>query len=349
MSEIKMKIVWIDDDQQRFKVWEHGLGSILRGTNIEGDVETFQVKDDLLKNIELKINDWKDKVNLFIIDHTFTQAESLPFALRGSVLAHLLRNALPNIPIVCVSGQKMNSNKFNMEDISEYTYLFPIDELGDPKNQERLFSIAKDFNQLIFSDSTSIRNSLVELLAPPESVKRILYNILPEEFESEIIHGTTPHRIAHWVLNVLMEKPGFLLDRLAAATYVGLKEVAFESHKDIFSSALYKGPFHTDSHPYWWVSSLTDELYRALPNEYVNLVPQQAGRYLEGVSEEDYSVCFITQKHTPAPDSVAYSDATMSSRHAVQCQYTSPLNDEEGITPGFAARLKMNSYPLQEG
>lgn len=341
---IKFRFVWIDDSPDRASKWTGGLGGSLANTPVETDLEVVEVKESFLADLNQRADEWMTSPpDLIMLDHNFSKVQKRLFGIHGSALAHLLRIQLPNTPIVCVSGQRLDSDDFNTEDISEYTYLFDVNQLQDEANLETLFAIAQDFRLLCFPEKQPVRHALVEVLKAPEADQAALLSILPEEFEGSFVHSTSPHRIARWVLNVLMKRPGFLCDTLEVATLLGLNEAAFLNKiKEQFEPARYKGPFATEARPLWWASSLTDVLYAALP-QHVALSPQGAGRSFAGISEADFSRCGVTGEHSPAPDVVAYTDATKSERKAVRHSFAIPLSEEAGSVLGFSTRLRIRN------
>lgn len=336
----KFNVIWIDDNIARVQPWVGSLAGPLRGQDVEVLLESFEVTSNLIPDITKKIETWRaNPPSLIIIDQKFTQAGRLPFDLHGSALAHLIRLELPHVPIVCVTAQTIDSSDFNMEDLSEYTYLFSIEKLSDLEQQERLFSIAEDFSKLCFESKQGVRRLIVQALAAPASDSAALNNILPEEFESQFIHGTTPHRIAKWVLTVLMQRPGFLWDALDAGTFLGLTEEAFARISDQFEPALYKGPFQLEAKPLWWASEIANTLYEAVP-DHAHLRPVDAGRHLPGILPDDFSKCIVSGE---TPDVVVYSDSSRLSRFPVSLRYAVPLSDEESSVPGFPPRLKLSN------
>lgn len=339
MSDPKIyKAVWIDDDLTRILRWKDGLEGPLLGQEVKIDVEAFEVTSELIAKVAQCLERWvTSPPDLIIIDQKFTKAGKLPFDLHGSGLAHLLRLQLPETPIVCVSAQQLNSDNFNMEDLSEYTYLFSLNALHDPAQQEKLLSIAQDFKRLCFGSRTPVRAQIVQALAPPENDREALQCVLPDEFESDYVHGTTPHRISRWILNVLMTRPGFLWDALNVGTFIGLTEQGFLKCSSRFESALYKGPFATHTQPLWWSSAVTDALYREVP-DFGHLPPSQAGRQLPGVTPEDFSKCLYSSE---TPDVVVYADMSMETRYTVCRRFATQLSDAESAVPGFPPRLKL--------
>lgn len=341
---IKFLFIWVDDHVERAQGFIGGLNGSLRKTPIETNLEVVPVTKTLFDDLSQKASDWiSNPPDMIMLDHDFSKVTQRMFDIRGSALAHLLRIQLPKTPIVCMSGQKINSDQFNIEDLSEYTYIFDVNQINSEENLERLFSIASDFNLLCFPGKNAVRQALVEVLLPPEADKLSLLSILPEEFEGTFVHGMSPHRMARWVLNIFMRRPGFLCDSLEAATMLGLNEAAFFGKvKHQFEPALYKGPFATETRPLWWASALTDVLYEVLP-QHMALSPTSAGRQFAGITEEDFSRCGVTNEHTPAPDVVAYTDATKSERRAVRHGFTIPLSEEASSVLGFSTRLRIRN------
>ena len=330
--------IWIDDHIGRAQNWQGSLAGPLRGQDVEISLEMFEVTSNLITDITKKLVTWTEKPpSLIIIDQKFTKAGRLPFDLHGSALAHLIRLELPHVPIVCVTAQTIDSADFNMEDLSEYTYLFSIDKLSELEQQERLFSIAEDFSKFCFESKQGVRHLIVQALSAPESDSAALSSVLPDEFESRFVHGTTPHRIAKWVLTVLMQRPGFLWDAMDAGTFLGLTQEGFTRVSDQFESALYKGPFAIETKPLWWASEIANALYEAVP-DHAHLRPVDAGRHLPGVQPDDFSKCVVSGE---TPDVVVYADSSRLSRFPVCLRYSLPLSEEESSVPGFPPRLRL--------
>lgn len=341
---IKFNFVWIDDRIERANGFIGALDGSLRNIAVETKLEAIEVTQKLLEDLNQRVEEWSTiPPDLIMLDHNFSNVPKRLFDIHGSALAHLLRIRLSSTPIVCVSGQSIDSDEFNFEDLSEYTYLFDVNQINSEANLERLFAIAQDFKLLCFPEKQPVRQAVVDILQPPELDRSALLSVLPEEFEGEYVHGISPHRIARWILNILMKHQGFLYDTLEAATFLGLTENAFtEKVKQLFENARYKGPFATEANPLWWASSLTDVLYEALPS-HVGLLPQDAGRKLEGIVEDDFSRCAVTNEHTPAPDVVAYTDATEFERRAVRHSFAIPASDNASSVLGFSTRLRIRN------
>ena len=339
---MKFHFAWIDDEPARVQKFVGALAVHLRTELVEAELEVVGIENGFTEKLDQQAEEWfTTPPNLVMIDHSFTRVDKRPFNINGSSLAHLLRVRLPHLPIVCVSAQDLDSDDFNAEDISEYTYLFAITKLNEEQSQETLFAIAKDFSSVIFKEKEPVRRKIIEVLGTPDVDKIGLLNVLPEEFEGTYRHSTSPHRIARWILNVFMKRTGFLCDALEAATMLGLTEEAFlYKARDKLAAAVYRGPFATDTKPLWWASRLMDELYAAIPDASA-LVPAEAGRRLPGIIQDDFSKCAVSMSTSPPPEVVAFTDETASQRAAVRSKYTEPLSDEASSQLGFSTRLKI--------
>ncbi len=237
--------------------------------------------------------------------------------------------------MVCVTAMFDRPRSFDQEDISEYTALFIYQHLE--KHIEDLYSIARDFPKLHTEDK-GVRKHFVECLKPPKRDREELLRILPEEFQDEA-HSTTEHRVARWILNDLLARPGFLHDRLHTATALGLAVTGLSKVEHLFTRALYKGVFATNSEPRWWASATRHVLYE-LVGEDASDIPQYAGRALPGISEADYSQCYVSKKKDPPPDVVVYSDSSSSaSLRVVNRRYSELHPASVAVTPGFDAKL----------
>lgn len=341
---IKYHFVWIDDNIKRASGFQGAFDGSLRNNPVETKLEVIEVTDRLLDELNQRVDQWiATPPHVILLDHNFSTVPKRLFDIHGSALAHLLRIRLPEVPMVCVSGQSIKSDEFNIEDLSEYTYLFDVNQINSEANLERLFAIAEDFKLICFPTKQPVRKAIVDALNPPEVDRASLLSILPDEFEGAYLHGVSPHRIARWILNVFMKHQGFLYDTLETATLLGVNEKAFrEKIKQRFEPARYKGPFATEANPLWWASAITDVLYHELPDQ-VALLPQDAGRNFDGILEEDFSRCAVTNEHSPAPDVVAYTDATESERRAVRHSFAIEASDNASSLLGFATRLRIRN------
>jgi hypothetical protein len=329
----KLKFVWIDDQPRRIAPFKPIFLEGLQKPRLSASVEEICVEADLLKTLgNWVLSRASQAPDLFIIDHIFNTA--LPFKLNGSSVAHLLRNTFPQTPMVCVTAQFDSPNLFDQEDLSEYTGVFVFSHLA--QSIEDLFKIARDFPKLSFPKGDA-REHLVDCLKPPERDRAELLLLLPEEFQSSN-HPATQNRMGRWIYSLLLARPGFLYDELHVATLLGLTQAGFRKVIDMFVKARYKGVFAMESKPRWWVSEVHRILFSGKGPESPS-VPQIAGRNLPGIDAGDYSLCYVSKKTEPPPDTVALADATKGATHrVVRRVYAKQHPNDPGTTPGFETR-----------
>ncbi len=328
----KLRFVWIDDKKGKVLDYKHVVEAGIEGQ--QASLDFIQVDKDVLGTLSNWCSQNKSQPpDLIIIDHIFNMI--LPFGLKGSSVAHLLRSELPRVPMVCVTAMFDKPHSFDQEDISEYTALFRYQHLND--RLEDLYVIARDFPKL-HPTTTQAREHFISALKPPPRDKSDLDQVLPEEFQSEQ-HITTEHRVARWIFNTFLRRPGFLYDRLYTATLLGLTEAGFEKVEGKFEKAKYKGVFATKAEPKWWSSSIRKILYEVTDEDAPDL-PQYAGRTLPGLTPADYSVCYVSKKTDPPPDAVVFTDSTSSAKlRVVRRQYSDRNPMDVGALPGFETRL----------
>jgi len=327
-----LRFVWIDDKRGKVEDYRPVIEAGVDGKRTS--LELIEVNNDILG----RLNDWcsankSHPPDLIIIDHIFTMA--LPFGLKGSSVAHLLRSELPRVPMVCVTAMFNKPHSFDQEDISEYTALFRYQHLND--GLEDLAAIARDFPKL-HPTTAKTREHFISALKPPARDREDLNQVLPEEFKSEQ-HTTTEHRVARWIFTVFLRRPGFLYDRLYTATLLGLTVDGFSKVEDKFDKAKYKGVFATKSEPKWWSSAVRKLLYELAGEDSPDL-PQYAGRSLPGLTPADFSVCYVSKKSEPPPDAIVSTDSTSAAKlRVVRRQYSDRNPSDVGVTPGFETRL----------
>lgn len=328
----RMRFVWVDDQKAKVDPFREVIRA--GSTSHRAAIELLEVKTNLLDELDRWCSANKKRPpDLIVIDHIFNPI--LPFGMKGSSVAHLLRNEFPRVPMVCVTAMFDRASSFDQEDISEYTALFLYQKLEN--HIEDLYAIARDFPKVRLS-GVGVRKHLVACLKAPPRDKEDLLRILPEEFQDEK-HSTTDHRIARWIYNTLLHRPGFLYDRLQTATLLGLTEEGFAKVEDRFQGARYKGVFATKRDSRWWSSAVRTLLYD-LVGDAAPDPPQYAGRTLPGITQSDHSVCYVSKKTDPPPDAVVAADATRDAkRHVVRRQYADLHPSDPGITPGFESRL----------
>jgi hypothetical protein len=338
MTKRKLSFIWVDDAEEKVDKYRRAIEE----ADFEGfgsaTLEPLIVERNVLESIT-GLKERARRADLIIMDHVFSRARSgSQLKLDGASAAHLVRKIWPDVPIVCVTAMLPNQpRKLDQEDLSEYVAVYAYGELDE--QLESLFAIARDFKKLLPKRGDA-RRQLVDLLKPPKTERDSVLRAMPSEFRSQR-HATTLHRVASWILGVFMQRPGFLYDRLRAATLVGLNETGFTKVEDQFAQARYAGPFATQSRPLWWVRELT-ELVFSKSGDSAATSSQIAGRSLVGITAADHSKCYVDKPAGEIPDVVARLAPTKELR-AVASRHTRPDPEDPASLPGFEALLVIES------
>ena len=333
VTQKKLCFLWFDDDEARVEKYRGAIENAdfegFRRASLEVIAVTGPVVDEIAP-LEQRTR----RPDLIIMDHIFSRARGATLKLNGASAAHLVRRIWPDVPIICVTAMLPGKpKKLDQEDLSEYIATYGYGALGD--QLETAFAIATDF-KLLLARRGNYRRQLVDRLKPPTVERESLMRALPSEFRSQT-HATTQHRVARWVLGVLMERPGFLYDRIRAATLVGLSEVGFSKVENLFQPALYDGPFATICRPLWWVRELTQIVFAKSQDTSAGTA-QLAGRSLEGIGSGDHSKCYVNAPPGDIPDVVARL-APSTEVHAVASKHTRRDPEDVAALPGFETLL----------
>jgi hypothetical protein len=329
----RLRFLWIDDNARKIQQFKRALeaGVTSNARAGEGTVTPYVPSADVSVETPAILN-MRPRPDLILIDHVFNVNN--PQRWKGSTIAHVLRERWADVPMVCVTSMLDTPRAFNQEDLSEYIAVLPYPRLLDD-HLEDLYAIAQDFPKLRLQGK-GLRDKLITTLKAPKPERETLERVLPQEFDDQQPR-TTQHRIARWIFNVLMGRPGFLYSRLRASTAMGLSEHGFRKVEAMFARARYTGPFHTTANPRWWTNELTRLLYSALPANAPDL-PQLAGRGLKGITPADFSRSYI-RKEPLLPDVVARVDATSEKEVPVSSRFTVPHPDELRVPAGFESLL----------
>jgi hypothetical protein len=328
------KFYWIDDRVEKFDAVKALLEKPPGFARKQAHCEFFDasVGEDLL----VLISGWatKPKPSLLIIDHVFNKTRMRnPFRIAGSTVAHILRRTWSDVPMVCVTAMlkdtRARKRHSDRESEAQYLELFQYETLAD--ELPKLYAIARDFRKVVRAKLGKGGRGVAKLLGVPASDRQVFLANLPLEFR-EPADPSTPHQLSRWIIQTLLKYPGFLYSELRAATFLGLSVEGFRKVRPCFDEALYRGPFATETQPFWWVAPLRGLLYRQLPTDASSL-SWVAGRQLSGIVASDYSVCYVNHHAGDIPDTVA-SLYPRGTEHAVCSKYTQP-HPEASTPPGF--------------
>jgi CheY-like chemotaxis protein len=292
----KMQFIWIDDRSER----------ATESSNLEERLNVkCQFKDVKGKDLNAVLSEIlsSEEPDLILIDHKLENIQSGIFRT-GSTAAATIRERWPECPIVCITGVDMN--EVDSQQRSLYEEMYSITKISRYDNS--LISIANSFKALRKKRPQTVEQMFKMFKAPKEDKER-LKAVFPKELKENFSNNTIAREIFRWTKTTFINRPGFLYDRLWAATLLGIKEDSFSKVEAIFSEAKYDGIFSDDSNERWWKSRLLEILAENISE--LNL-PWEKGRKLQGLSKSDFSKCYATK--ADFPETVAFVDETKAAR-----------------------------------
>lgn len=312
-----LKFLWVDDEPIRKNVAEN------LAKHLKVNMEFIDVKDQSLPDKLAKILS-REEPHLILMDHSLGNVKAGRFN-KGSTAAEIIREHWQECPIVCITAVELKDidrhKQSVYEDIFEFQNISSYDS--------RLISIAESFRELKKKRPQNI-DDFIKLLGAPEDDYPRLKSIIPKELKDEDAYKDKSLllTIYRWVRRTLMEKPGFLFDRVWTATLLGIKVDSFIKVEHIFKEAKYNGIFSDQGNERWWQSKVKEILYSELPDTDC-VYPWELGRMLPGIKDEDYSKCYATGEDFP--ETVAYTDESAKKRAPMRLLYTVPHPNFENL------------------
>ena len=295
-------IVWIDDNPGRKRTAD----------DLDAKFVNVQNKDLAQEVVEL-LNG--PAPPLVILDHVLDKTTTTnPVFQKGSTIAEAIKEKWPSCPVVGVT------NVDNVQDIDVrtkriYDALFSFQDFS--KYIDRIDAIKKGFAFVARTKAMTARK-LVQLLKPPEDEVERLVAALPDDLKKSFRDPSVGSRLYRWIEG-LMDRPGFLYNKLWAATFLGLTESGFQKVAGRFKKGKYTGVFARDNDPRWWSSRLSELLYKQCDPESQEM-SWHTGRRLPGIRKEHFSRCYRCDKEFP--ETVAYLDERSDERHAMHLKCT---------------------------
>ena len=303
----KLKFVWVDDNPARKKDSEN-LSSQLDITVDFLDLKGQPI-DERLHHLAIG-----SEPDLIILDHSLDQALSETYKT-GSTAATFLHEQWPECPIVSFTGVDLND--IDIRHKSAYEGMYPINRISE--YYKSILSIATGFN-LLKNNRPSDITSLLSKFKVPEDDQEKFKKILPKELKENFDDKSLLSEIYRWSRSILFKRPGFLYDRVWAATYLGLSEKGFGQVEKSFDKAKYQGVFSDASNERWWKSKLLEIVGEK--TQEVGL-PWVIGRKLVDVNKQNFSKCYSSNEDFP--ETVAAEDMTPGARwKAMKLKYTEP-------------------------
>ena len=295
------KIFWIDDDARRKRTADD-IGADFINVHQK---DIGQTVDDLLRRVQ---------PSLIILDHILDKtAGTNPFFQRGSTIAEAVKEKWPTCPVVGVTNADFKS--IDLRTQRAYDELFPFSHFRE--YIEKILSIRRGFASIARTKARSPKHLLALLKPPSDEIERLIA-ALPEDLKNSFKDLSIASTLYAWVRK-LIDRPGFLYDKLWAATFIGLNEEGLNKVAHHFDRAMYRGLFAVEADPRWWSSSLATILYKRSSPERGEL-SWHLGRRLPGIREEDYSRCYRCKGEYP--ETVAYLDAASDVQRPMHLECT---------------------------
>lgn len=308
----KLKFLWIDDEPQRRKFAAENMRDEL---NVEMSFVSVE-NQDIDKSLQSVVSTYSQP-DLIIMDHYLNNTLSIGYK-RGSTAATVLHEKWPECPIVSVTAVDIKRD-VDTRQRSAYENMFADHKISD--HYQTILSIANGFKKLKDNRPKNISELLDKFCCPSEDRERIT-KILPVEIKEDknFTDQSLSIEVYRWFNSVLVARPGFLYDKLWAATYLGLTEKGFETVGKIFEPAKYQGVFSDSSNERWWKSQLSE-----IVAEKTNSVglPWITGRELVKQKPDFFSKSFKTKKEFP--EIVAALDESAGATwHPMRLEETEP-------------------------
>lgn len=308
-----MNFKWIDDDPEREKA------SITLGEALDVEVKFIDASRDSSEVDLANLLDGQEP-DLIIIDHNLADVRSGIFK-KGSTVATYIREKWFDCPIISISG---NIVEVDSQQRALYIDLFPIERISD--FYPNILSIATSFKEMRLNRPVSVE-SLLNSLDLPDEDRINLTNVLPTTLKHDFSNKSLLVEIAHWIKFVLLERPGFLLDKLWTSTLIGLKEESFSKVQEIFKEAEYSAYFSNENEKRWWKRKVLDIIYELVDS---GSYPWHKGRELPNITAEDFSICYVSGE--PFPETVAFLDTSSDSRQVpIKIKYSELHPDYESL------------------
>lgn len=305
------RILWIDDLSRRSNT------AVVLNRRKDLSVTFRGVAGKKLS--EELVQAFKDrKPDLVIVDHFLDKTEATDRAFaRGSTVAQAAREEWPSCPIVGITAADKRGNILTSEG-KLYDELWSFSDFE--KMIPRLKIIADGFRQLARMRGSSVADLLKRLRPPKDDLERLAATV-PEDLRHDLADGGLVSDAYAWIRHQLLDEPGFVFDRLWAATFLGIKESSFGKVERLLVAARYDGVFAFPEAPRWWANQITTILYERFPDS-VAQPPQVLGRQLPRIMPKDYSKCYACGARLP--DTVAYLDEAADQKRPMCVRHTAP-------------------------
>lgn len=297
-----VKILWIDDEKERNKDAKNITYNrkYLR-------IEVLHPKSKKMKERLVEIENKKNLPDIFLIDYFLDlvpeEINGEKYHTRALALAGKIRELVPEYPIYVITNKETDKKGifFSETQAAKTTFekiLILKDVLREGHNI--LYYDALDFKRLRESTRNDL-SILFELLEAPEDIKERIKLVIPDELKEGLAFPeSTEHpegnaiQFAKWVQYTFLTTPGFVYDKLHAATHMGLNVESFEKISPKLNKAKYSGIFSKTNEDVWWVSMLNNIIFSYKKAQKSNKTnPWEVAPIIFNISDKDRSKCAV--------------------------------------------------------
>lgn len=311
----RLQFLWIDDLPSRRVTADN----MKRKLNVRLDFTNVRNTDI---DTELRKIQEMPEPDLIILDHKLEEIRSGLFRT-GSTVAAYLREKWPECPMIGITAANVRTD-VDFQQREAYEEIYPSIVIS--RHYQTIYSIAKSFKILREKKPTTV-DSVLGLMKTPKDELIKIKSIVPQDFRNNINDPSILVDLSRWVRKIFLDRPGFVYDRLWAATFLGLTTNGFQKVEQHFKKAKYTGLFADESNTKWWKSRLLQVLSDMVDTPGL---PWEKGRHLPDIKSSDYSKCYATGEFYP--ETVAFIDDSITAeRAAMRLKNTVPHPNFEDL------------------
>jgi hypothetical protein len=332
MTQKKLKVLWIDDEDKRQQDAEHLCDREL-------DVEfRYQGIEEISPHDLVKYD-------LLLVDYRLDKVVGPAKPFRGPAIVGLLRSVDDDIPAYLVSGESP-SERAKFSGLTWFEESLSLREIQEPKRMRvRLKNDISGYKAISkVARGQNADRAISKLLGVPKNSQKSLLEAIPASIKAAVVRSDeaplpsgAPEAsgrlgFARWVRRVLLVKPGPLLSSLHAATRVGMKVPRFEK-THAFAGARYDGIFAKSHEARWWASQLDHVVFdKQRRTGIASGLSWELGRELFDLSGQEQPTCAVCGERYPE---IVARDVDTKKEAAVHQRHSNP-DPERDFTPFFA-------------
>lgn len=339
-------LYWIDDTHDKSKPPNQAARRRLEaGLNVHLEVETISDREQFGKLLPAFV---AAKTCGVIMDYQLTKVGEDGQMAFGTTWASEIRAAHPAVPVIGISHEReCDIPKFRLESFLAFFQRDKLMGLNPPLKD--IDALLRGYASVCRTLKKQYGKSGAELMAnlinPPANVADLLKAAIPSALRGRW-DEETPHVAGRWLWHEFQGLPGFLLDELGIATYLGFNLKGFDRVRSKCDTARYRGAFSSDERPRWWVGQVREVLRSVvtIPAGVPISGSREALLKSSGVkASERKTLLALPYGHRNSqeiPDSVAYKDDQRDESERVQALFNDTIVDERDVNSpfGFEAR-----------